>query len=139
MINKSMGSIRRSRHRSKFVYNALALFALAAIVLRAIVPVGWMPGTSESGTPIILCTAQGLLEIAVGADGKPVDQGEQESAPHAPPCVFGANANFTTPPDTFEPAPSPAYVQATLGFEPESRPVRIYLRPQQARAPPAIS
>lgn len=116
------------------------LLALAAIAMRAVVPVGWMPGTSADGTPIVLCTAQGLAEIILDADGKPVGPDTpQDVTHHDTPCVFSAAAHLAAPPAIFEPAPALSYV--VLGQPDQVTPAALSraIRPVQARAPPAIS
>lgn len=65
---------------------ALRLLLLVALVMRGLVPVGFMPGTAPDGAglSIVICTAEGSRTLLVDADGEhhPSD-GEREI------CVFG--------------------------------------------------
>lgn len=71
---------------------AVVMLALAAMVLRALTPVGWMPGAA--GAPITLCSADGPIHLVVGEDGKPhkpqKDDGHQV-------CPFAAASHFAPP------------------------------------------
>jgi hypothetical protein len=119
---------------------AVFLLALAAIAMRAVVPVGWMPGTSADGTPIVLCTAQGLVEIILGDDGEPIgSDAPQDVTHHDTPCVFSATAHLSAPPATFEPAPTLSYVVLEQPDQAAPAARSRAIRPVQARAPPAIS
>jgi hypothetical protein len=46
---------------------------LIALILRAFLPVGWMPNPEGlgSGAAIVLCTSHGPVEAIIGPDGKP--------------------------------------------------------------------
>lgn len=78
--------------------------ALAAMVLRALLPAGWMPGAS-AGTPLVVCTMNGLEQIVLGADGKPLKhQPSQDGALHHEMCPFAAAAHLASPSAPAEPA-----------------------------------
>jgi hypothetical protein len=49
-------------------------FMLALMVIRALLPVGWMPNPdgAASGTPITLCSMQGPVTITIDQDGQPI-------------------------------------------------------------------
>ena len=56
---------------------------LAALLLRALVPMGWMPGQAQLGeAAFIICAADGTLQH--GTPGK-----DDAAKPHQP-CAFGA-------------------------------------------------
>lgn len=80
----------------KSVSARLALCALlAAMMLRALVPAGWMPASdpSSSGTYIVICTSSGIKTIQVDGDGVPVEHdGESASIPDS--CAFGNTVAF---------------------------------------------
>jgi hypothetical protein len=62
-------------------------FALIAIILRAFIPVGFMPGDGR-GHAIVICSGDHLSQIAVGLDGRPLpDHGRA----HDQPCGFSLN------------------------------------------------
>ncbi len=63
--------------------------ALAAMVLRAMIPSGWMPSTSQGGIALTICTLNGAVEAVLGPDGKPLPPSSDQSRPQDV-CVFGA-------------------------------------------------
>ncbi|MBL6854110.1 MAG: hypothetical protein ISS15_07490 [Alphaproteobacteria bacterium] len=65
---------------------ALSL-ALCAMVLRALLPDGWMPAANAAGTPFVICSVDGTHH-----GGKA--PGEQRT--HAP-CAFAAAAPLSPP------------------------------------------
>lgn len=110
--------------------SAVAL-ALIAMLLRALLPDGWMP--SGQSAPFTICS----VVIAHHAGGKP-SQPEQEHR-HAP-CAFAAAAPLAPP------------TIATLAFGTSSTPIKLSAgfgddhaksssphRPNAARAPPAFA
>ena len=134
-----MGFHRSSRREGAF-RTALIFLALAAIALRAIIPVGWMPGSSADGTAVVLCTSQGLIEVILGEDGKPIDPAERDEASHdGTPCVFAATAHFSAPPDRFEAAPTISHGEPVSFGELGQPPAGPAITPAQARAPPTYS
>jgi hypothetical protein len=91
--------------------------ALAAMVLRALLPDGWMPNSAglSGGTTLIICTIEGPTKLHVDADGTshaPQDQTHHHdvcpfavAGPFAPPTALALAAptawiSETTPPDT---------------------------------------
>lgn len=65
---------------------ALGLVALA-LLLRILVPAGWMPAASGSGYAITLCTGMGSVSAWVDAEGK-VHKEKPADASTGHPCVF---------------------------------------------------
>lgn len=68
------------------------LLALCAVLLRGLIPLGWMPSTAAGG--LALCTADGLVQLAPAAAGDLLEQ----AAPPAEdghtldaPCAFAAS------------------------------------------------
>jgi hypothetical protein len=66
--------------------------ALAAMLLRALMPAGWMPSAAASaGTPITICTMHGAVQMALGADGQPLKKSHnQDNSRHHEMCPFAA-------------------------------------------------
>lgn len=63
--------------------------ALAAIVLRALLPAGWMPDASHGGT-FVICTAEGgIVHHAPARPGNPLDKGDRDHQI----CPFAAGAH----------------------------------------------
>lgn len=74
---------------------ALALWILAAaLMLRVLVPTGWMPVVGGDGmTRITLCTGEGRLVAWVDRSGEVHKQGAPKSDPrHDQPCAFSGLA-----------------------------------------------
>ena len=71
--------------------------ALAAMILRALLPVGWMPA---AGGQIVICTGHGpSLQAATLLGG--LDDGGHQHAPtqkHDHPCAFSAHGVGAAPP-----------------------------------------
>lgn len=114
--------------------------ALAAMVLRALLPAGWMPGAS-AGTPLVVCTMNGPQQIVLGADGKPLKhQPSQDDARHHEMCPFAAAATLATPSAPATPA-LPGYAvlipqRLANGYLAASAQRHT---PQSPRAPPAFA
>ena len=85
---------QRSTNRQFFV-SALWL-AIAAMVLRAFVPAGWMPNTNglSNGAPIVICSGSGAQTILMDQDGKPVQP--TNPTDHGI-CVFAASGPLSLP------------------------------------------
>ena len=92
-------------------------FLLAALLLRALVPLGWMPGLAQLGEASwIICTADG--QILHGVPGK-----DDAAGHHQQPCAFAA-AHVMAPPQVHafaEPqlqVSAPGYVPETVRVAP---------------------
>lgn len=109
-----MGTIRTRLTREN---RAFALWIVAcALMLRILVPAGWMPGTGADGAlRITLCTGQGMVEAWVDGNGAIHDKAPQKSEPRTDqPCSFaGLGAAALA-----EPAPmvldAPRFAAATI-------------------------
>lgn len=79
-------------------FHAVAVhLALAAIVLRALLPAGWMPGQTASGDPgFVICTMQGV-ETASGAVGE-TQNPHHKSGQANSVCPFAATAHSASGP-----------------------------------------
>lgn len=80
----------------KSVSARLALYALlAAMMLRALVPAGWMPASDplSGGAYIVICTSSGMKTIQVDGNGVPVEHND-ESAATPDHCAFGNTVAF---------------------------------------------
>ena len=102
---------------------------LAALLLRAMVPLGWMPGSAQLGQAAwIICTADG--QIQHGAPGK------DDTAHQHPPCAFAAAHVMASPQASAIAAP---VLQAAV-IETRTLPTAFHVAasftPQSPRAPP---
>ncbi|MCJ8158489.1 hypothetical protein [Sphingomonas sp. LaA6.9] len=117
---------------------AIALWIVAcALMLRMLVPAGWMPATDADGAVrITLCTGQGLVEAWVATDGSLHDKAPQKSEPKTDqPCSFaGLGAAFDAVPAVAF-TPSLYFVTATAITLPASVAIG---RGLAAPPPPAI-
>jgi hypothetical protein len=76
--------------RAPFWRSAALSLALAAMMLRGLMPVGWMPASQGSGSLVVLCTLSGPVHVYLGTDGQPHnpkpshgDSGRVEACPFA--------------------------------------------------------
>lgn len=115
--------------------------ALVAMLFRALLPIGWMPNIGGApGTPIILCSLDGPVQILLGADGQPVKQSpDQNDAHQHDACPFAAAPHFATPVAVAVLAP-PGIAATPLASAPEQlQPASDFYTPQSPRGPPGIA
>jgi hypothetical protein len=106
---------------------------LAALLLRALMPLGWMPGTAQLGeAAFIICKADGSIQH--GAPDK-----QDGAAPHQP-CAFAAAIALFDTPDAAAIAP-PSSIALIVGDAVSSVALRVLAphTPQAPRAPPIFS
>ena len=88
--------------------------ALSAMLVRALLPAGWMPNPAGPGeTALIICTAQGLVHLAPAHDHHPAplsDHGGQA-------CPFGAAAPLS-PSQLAVLVPAPVWNGQSFSFTP---------------------
>ena len=123
------------RHR----YSGLTVILLAAFMLRALIPTGWMPLASDTdGMTLVICTVAGLQEITLGPDGHPQPSDESSQASGHDPCPFAAAVKFTPPAlaAILIPPANTAGV-APVAHEP-APPSATHLRLAESRAPPVL-
>jgi hypothetical protein len=113
--------------------------ALVAMVLRALLPAGWMPnptGTGESA--FVICTMDGPVQSATKdhGPGKPTpDDGRQHEA-----CPFAAAPHFATS-STVAVLRLPVASDSIARYEASQQPIAEPARyaPQAPRAPPSLA
>ena len=119
--------------RLPFHRSAAIGLALCAMVLRALLPDGWMPAAAAGSSPFVICSVDG-----VHGGGKPPADPARESR-HAP-CAFAAAAHLAPP----------AIAPAGAFLPPRGQPIPLawrnarldsHERPRShpPRAPPAFS
>ena len=118
--------------RLPFSRSAAVSLALCAMLLRALLPDGWMPAAT-AGTPFVICSVDG-----VRSGGKqPADPARESS--HAP-CAFAAAAHLAPP--VFAPValPAPSNAQpAVLAWRSARLESHARERSHPPRAPPSFS
>lgn len=122
--------MRRSISRSAFT------LALAAMLLRALLPVGWMPNAAAQGQAFLtICTMDGLHRVAVRGAPKPTpEQGSREHA--GVPCPFASAAPFAPLVHAAVLAPPSQSVSAQQRLTPARLAPASKQRANTARAPP---
>jgi Protein of unknown function (DUF2946) len=115
------------------------VLALAAMMVRAVLPAGWMPSSQglASGAPIVICTQTGEKHIVLDAHGKPVPAEQQDENPSHPPCAFAAAAALSLPTVSAEIAPILAVAAATVVAKPAAPTHVAISRAWRSRAPPS--
>lgn len=117
--------------------SGLLMLALLAVVLRGLVPMGFMPAAhAEAGTPFVICSGTDIQTIYLDEDGQPAPADASHDA--SSPCVF-AFAPLAFEP--FLPDMVPVAVAETsvpgAAILATARPLAALL-PWAARAPPAF-
>lgn len=113
--------------------------ALAAMVLQALLPSGWMPNTTTTpGAPFVICTINGPLSL--GKDFQaPSKQPSPADAHHMDACPFSAAPHFATlAPATVHGFSGVAFLTLKQRFEPQRIAFAQQRAPQSPRAPPAF-
>jgi len=115
--------------------------ALVAMLLRALLPMGWMPNpTGSSGAALVLCTMDGSVHLLPGADRQPLkQQPDQNNDRNQTACPFAAAPHLATPTIAAALAP-PALAQSVAAGS-----VHVRLAdsaagytPHSPRAPPSL-
>lgn len=126
-----------NRNRSR----AIVWIALAAMMLRALLPDGWMPsGGGVAATMLTICTMDGPMRVALGDDGQPLKkQPAQHSSGSHEVCPFAMAQHFAAP-ITLAAVPAPGIAQPFLyGKIVSGTPGgRDLYTPQSLRGPPAL-
>ncbi len=94
--------------------------ALAAVMLQALMPLGWMPNAS-AGSPFTICTVYGAVSLpghVTGLPGKTIPSRDNQ---HKGLCPFGAAPHFAT-------------LLGPAGFVPAHRLTETSARPRYAAA-----
>jgi len=119
--------------------------AFAAMLLRALLPAGWMPNPGgTSGSPLVVCTMDGPGRMMAGMGamgdmgGAPADRHHDRNSQHDHPvCPFAAAPHLAPPAATAALAIPSTLARAelrTAWIDVAKRPARH--SPQSPRAPP---
>ncbi len=107
--------------------------ALVALMLRALLPAGWMPNPA-AGSLFVICTMEGALQ----ADGKAKPASNDPRAHEA--CPFAAAAHLSPPQENNHFAAPLLAAAMTIVPASQTRSVtRAPFAPQSPRAPPKIA
>ncbi|MBS0470770.1 MAG: hypothetical protein JSR60_06840 [Proteobacteria bacterium] len=106
--------------------------ALAAMMLRALLPDGWMPATQAAGSPLVICSLDG---IHTGGKTQP----GQDERGHGP-CAFAAMGHLSPPMQAaLLPLPSEITQHFAANWTLAQAVLAPLYRANAARAPPAFS
>lgn len=106
--------------------------ALAAMMLRALLPDGWMPSAQASGSPLVICSIAG---IHTGGKQQP---GQDERG--RGPCAFAAMGHLSPPTIAAAlPLRSEITQQFAANWTLSTAVLAPLYRANAARAPPAFS
>ncbi len=115
--------------------------SLVAVLIWALLPAGVMPAPDGAGgAAFVLCSGEGPVTVAIGADGVPRPVAPGDSAAHKEICPFAGGAALA------QPAPAPLPPLATLSAPADvplprallPRATLRHLRPE-GRGPPVLS
>lgn len=120
---------------------AACWLALLAVLLRVLVPAGFMPAPAAAGTPLalVLCTGQGIVTALVDATGAAVplqDDGAGKSADRHPCPFAGGFGGGLAPPPPSPPLPAAFRPAAHRAGEPQCPDHVPAALPPPATAPP---
>jgi len=131
---------RDNSHMRTALKSAAVQLALVAMMLRALLPAGWMPSAPNRHAvgPIMLCP--GMDRMAVPMPSK----GEQQPAPQADHakhtvCIFAAAAPLASPAADAAPMPAPATVDVAFIEARDTVLSSSISRAFAARAPPSLA
>ena len=110
-------------------------FALAAMLLRAFLPSGWMPSANLT-VPVVMCTMAGPVRVLVAIGEPQKKQGHDDGRQHEF-CPFAAAVAFAAPSSTATLAPptSATRLIGHLRLSLSAEQSRLYSS-QSPRAPP---
>ena len=127
---------------ASFRRSATVALALAAMLFRGVLPVGWMPADArDSGTPIVICTVSGPVHLHLGNDGRPLEKKTSHNdGGRAEMCPFAGAPQLAT---LAAPAAAPgAIIVAARVPSParaDTRRDRARFSPHSPRAPPSLA
>jgi hypothetical protein len=113
--------------------------ALAAMLLRALLPAGWMPNPAAAAS-FMICTTDGPAQVAVGSDGQPLKhQPDQNNDRSHEACPFAAAPHLAAPAMLSAlPLPSAATAAASNVVHSRLTEGLAGYTPQSPRGPPAF-
>ena len=120
------------------IARAMVYLALAAMMLRALTPAGWMPAApGQSGVPITICTMHGPMRMAMDADHSPLPVKQQDNGRKHDICPFAAAPHYAiSPPVVAQTAPHDSAEHAPKFAEENEPALSARHSPQSSRGPP---
>jgi hypothetical protein len=117
----------------------LLFVLLAAILLRAATPPGWMPDPQGAlGAPLVICTGDGSHLVQFDRDGQPAKP-QPRSAQRHDLCAFAGHQAAPAPQIAWVSGPASFVAFAPAGLAAQAAPARLPRHREQApRAPPTL-
>ena len=113
--------------------------ALAAMLLRALLPAGWMPNPiASAAAPFVICTIDGPAQIQLGPDGHPLKHDQNNDRGHDS-CPFAAAPHVAPPALAALLAPPSSAISAAPTAQLASVQTLARHTPQAPRAPPSLA
>ncbi|MDO8410422.1 MAG: hypothetical protein Q7S93_10225 [Phenylobacterium sp.] len=84
------------------------MLAMVALGLKILIPPGYMaapPQAEGPGFNLVLCTAQGMIDMAAAADDTAPSDKDDDGARHSP-CVFAGHSVAAAAPDLLSAQPA---------------------------------
>ncbi len=112
--------------------------ALAAMLLRAWMPTGWMPSAdAATGSPIAICTMNGSVQLDLSSDGKPIKHKQSsDDSRHRDLCPFATAPHMALAVAMDFAPPSPVSKTAQRAVHRDCAAQSARYAPQSPRAPP---
>ncbi|MFN7755476.1 MAG: DUF2946 family protein [Holosporales bacterium] len=120
----------------------LTWLLVASILFSSLIPMGYMPSSSETGRSfsIVICTGYDPQTITVDDNGQPVKKDSQKQTAHKSLCVFSVNAHAIAPVDPMAQVVLTGAYTLPLSAAPAAHPATAMLRKTAPpRAPPLFS
>ena len=115
-----------------------ASLAIVAMLLRAILPDGWMPQAAHDGVSLVICTMNGPLRVVLDNDGQPTKQDPGRSH-HADLCPFATAAHWAAPTAQVSLTPASFFgMSVDRAAKLEAIEALSPYAPQSPRAPPSL-
>ena len=115
----------------------LLFLLLAAVLLRAATPPGWMPNPQGAlGAPLVICTGDGSHLVQFDRDGRPAEPRPQSAQGHDL-CAFAGHQAAPALQAAWVSGPAGFVAFAPAALAAQAAPARLPRhREQAARAPP---
>lgn len=124
---------------TRYLHAAGVHVALAAMLLRALLPSGWMPNpTPGSGSLLTICTMSGLVTVKQPLDSRTKKGGPSHDAHHHDVCPFAAAAHLARSDGAGFVLVGPVGLHRVTVPAPAIIRGRIAFRPYSPRGPPLL-
>lgn len=95
---------------NRSAFTSAIMLMVAAFLLKALIPAGFMPGAEGGMAKLVICSGLGEKTIYVPADGQPSSDHKKSSGEHCAYQVLASLKNFVTPPQILLPLPQNVFI-----------------------------